>query len=219
MIQINSTWNSKTMHIIQSSRLKTSFCLSCYSATLLLSAQMAAAQADTNAAPLPKELLSPQMAWGEETNGIRAGVDWGLSDKMSVRVVVLSFKTNETWLYVAPPGKEFRTFELRDARGVLLAPLNGKKLDGELPQQILAKNLPYRPASGIHHRKTLDNWLLIGYGQPVIFRDVDLQDVYQIAQEGDYTLTVCVAIYRFAPDQQSVLRIDLPPVTMKIHLK
>jgi hypothetical protein len=186
---------------------------------LLLSGKMAAAQGDTNALPLPKELLSSHMAWGEETNGVCAGIDWELSDKMNVRVVVLTFKTNVAWNYVAPPGKKFMAFELWDARGVLLTPLGGKKLDGELPQRILTKDLPYRPASGIHHRRTVDNRLLIGYGQPVIFRDVGIQDVYRIAQEGDYTLTVSVAIYKFAPDEQSVWRMDLPPVTAKIHLR
>jgi hypothetical protein len=186
---------------------------------LLLSGNMAGAEGNTNAVLLPKDLISPHTAWGEETNGVRAGVDWELSDKMDVQVFVLTFETSAMWNYIAPPGKTFMKFELRDAQGGLLTSLKGKKLDGELPQRIPTKDLPFRPASGFHHRSTIDNRLLIGRGQPIIFRDVVIQDVYRIEQEGDYTLTVRVAIYKFAADEQSVFRMDLPPVTVKIHLR
>jgi hypothetical protein len=206
------------MHLLQSCRLKTILCLGCFFPMLLLSAHVVAGEADTNAVPLPKELISPHTVWGEERNGIRAGVDWEVSGGMNVQVVVLTFKTNAAWHYVAPHGKKFMTFELRDARGVLLAPLKGKQLDGELPQRILAKDLPLRRAVG-HHGSSLEDWLLLAAGSPCAFRDVVIQDVYRIEQEGDYTLMVCVAIYEFAPDEESVSRIDLPPVKTKIHLR
>jgi len=207
------------MRMLQSCRLKTPLCLGCYFTVILLSAHIAGAERNTNAVPLPPGLISPHTAWGEETNGVRAGVDWELSGGMNVQVVLLTFKTNAAWHYVAPPGKKFLIFELRDARGVRLAPLKGKKLDGELPQRILTKDLPYRPASGAHHRSTIDNRVLIAAGSPWAFRDIVIQDVYRIEQEGDYTLTVCVAIYQFTPDEQSVSRMDLPPITAKLRLR
>jgi len=179
-----------------------------------------AADGDTDAVPLPKEVLGPQTAWGVETNGFRAGVCWfETSGKMNIRTTVLTFKTNATWNYVAPPGKKFLKCELRDARGMLLTPLKGKKLDGEFSQVILTKDLPHSPAVGLHTPSMIENLLVLPAGLPGPFRHFFIEDVYRIDQEGDYTLTVCVAIYRFAPDRQSVSRIDLPPVTAKIHLR
>jgi hypothetical protein len=64
----------------------------------------------------------------------------------------------------------------------------------------------------------IENRLMLGDGQPCPIRDIVIQDIYRIPQEGDYTLTVWASIYEFAPDRQSVSRIDLPPVTAKIHL-
>ena len=61
----------------------------------------------------------------------------------------------------------------------------------------------------------IKNWLVL----PGQFRDFFIDDVYRIEHEGAYTLTVCVAIYEFAPDRQSVSRIDLPCVKAKLHLK
>ena len=190
--------------------------LGCCFAILALSDNMALAQSMTNS--VPKELLSPQTAWGEETNGLRAGMNWEFSGKMNVRVAVLRLTTNAAWNYVGPPGRTFPKCELRDARGVLVTPLRGEKLVGELPQRILTKDLPHSPPAGIHNPTMIENRLMLGDGQPCPIRDIVIQDIYRIPQEGDYTLTVWASIYEFAPDRQSVSRIDLPPVTAKIHL-
>ena len=104
------------MHILQSYRLKTPLCLGCYFAKLLLSVRIAAAEGATNTVPLPKEFLDQQTTWGEEANGLRAGVCWfEFSGKMEIRTTVLSFNTNVAWNYVTPPGKKFLKCELRDA--------------------------------------------------------------------------------------------------------
>ena len=207
-----------TIYMPQSTRLKILLRLGCCFAILLLSGRMAAAEGATNSVLVPKELMGPQTAWGEETNGVRAGINWELSDKMIVRIFVLTSRTNTAWNYVAPPGKIFMRFELRDARGMIQTPLKGKKMDVELPMRILTKEMPHSPAVG-HEAGMIENRLLVTAGSPVIFRDVIIQNVYRIEQEGDYALTVCVAIYEFAPDRQSVSRIDLPCVKAKLHLK
>ena len=65
-------------------------------------------------------------AWGDETNGIRAGMNWepfGRGNSKvseSVQIVLLTSKTNTGFNYVAPPDKKFTKLELRDAQGVLL---------------------------------------------------------------------------------------------------
>ena len=100
---------------------------------------------------VPKELMGPQTAWGDETNGIRAGMNWepfGRGNSKvseSVQIVLLTSKTNTGFNYVAPPDKKFTKLELRDAQGVLLTPLNGKRLDGELPKRILTKDCKRQP--------------------------------------------------------------------------
>ena len=199
-------------------RHKEALSLRCCFVMLVFSAHMSAAQSTTNSVPVPLELLSPQTTWGDETNGLRAGMNWEFSGKMNVRVAVLRLATNAASNYVGPPGKTFRKCELRDAQGVLLTPLRGEKLVGELPQRILTRDLPQSPPAGIHNPAMIENRLMLGDGQPCPIRDIVIQDIYRIPQEGDYTLIVAVAIYEFAPDRQSVSRIDLPPVTAKIHL-
>ena len=186
---------------------------------LLLSTFMALAQSTSNSVPVPQDLMGPRTAWGNETNSFRAGLVWGgLSGKMDVSVLVLTFKTNTGFNYVAPPEKKFLKSELRDARGVLLTPLKGKNLDGELVHRILTADLPHSPPAGIHNPAMIENWLMLGAGLPGVLRSFLIEDAYKIEREGDYTLTVWASIYEFAPDRQSVSRIDLPPVTAKIHL-
>jgi hypothetical protein len=198
---------------------KALLCLQCLFAMVLPLGHTAAAAEDMSAVPLPTELKSPQMVWGGGSNGFRAGLCWGdFSGKMDITVLVLTFKTNTAWRYVVPPGKKFMKLELRDARGTLLPSLKGKELDGELPQRILTKDLPHSPPAGIHNPSMIEDWLTLAVGLPGRYRDFFIEDAYRIRQDGDYTLTVWAAIYEFASDRQSVSRIDLPPVTAKIHL-
>jgi hypothetical protein len=210
--------------MLQSCTLRTLLCLRFYFAMLLLFWDMAAALGATNDLPVPKKLIGAQTAWGAETNGFRAGVNCELFDRgisrvsEGVQVVVLTAKTNTAWEYLAPPGKRFRTFELRDASGALVPPLKGKRLDAELPMRLLRKDLPYSRAIG-HHARMLENWLMIAPGEPTLIRDFFVDDVYRVEREGDYTLCVGVAIYKLDPDGQSLSRIDLPPVKMRIHLR
>ena len=46
-----------------------------------------------------------------------------------------------------------------------------------------------------------------------------IQDVYPIKQEGEYLLTIWPVIYQFSTNEQFVTRIDLPPVSRKVHLR
>jgi hypothetical protein len=177
------------------------------------------ARDDTNITRLPDYLTGPQMAWGEETNDLRAGLDWGeTANKMDARVLVLTFRSNVWWDYVAPPGKKFLKLELQDAHGVVIRPIRAEGVAGELPARIDLKDLPRTPEFD-HHGSMTDNRLLLSKGIPIIFRDFRIQDVYKIEEEGDYTLKVWVSVYKFQPDDQPVQRIDLLPVTVKLHLE
>jgi hypothetical protein len=110
------------------------------------------------------------------------------------------------------------SFELRDARGALLTPLKGNRLAGDLPQQILNRDLPRTAAYG-HHASMLENWIMLVQSEPALIREFFIEDVYRIEQEGDYRLRVCVAIYEFSVAKEYVSRMDLLPITVTIHLK
>jgi hypothetical protein len=190
----------------------------CYLGVITMPGGLAAANVDTNSTPVPNEFIGPRTAWGEETNGFRAGLVWGDSpSKMDVAVIVLTFKTNIAWKYVAPPGRKFLKFELKDAKGAPLKPLKGKELDGELPKRIRTKDLPHTPEFA-HHASMLQDWLLLSPGLPGPLRDVFIQDTYKIDKEGDYSLTILASVYEFETGEQTVSRVDLLPVTAKLHL-
>jgi len=163
--------------------------------------------------------------WGAETNDICAGIDLTLyskndSDYNSVSVCVLTSKTNTFWDYVGPPNMKLSKLELQDSNGVAVSPKwFGRKLDGELPQSIKAEDLPVGDERGKSHGGLFLNELCLTAGQPSRLMDFNIQDVYRIKIEGDYTLTICVSIYQFAPDRKSVFRLDLPRVSTKVHLK
>lgn len=176
-----------------------------------------AAAVDTNS--IPKELREPAITWGNDTNDLCAGLFVSQNNNpappiQTIDVFVLTSKTNAMWNYVEAPGNKFAKLELRDTNGVVIPPLKGKKLDDDLPQKIVEEDLPTTPAS-IHLRRA---WLMLPPSVPEPLKDFNIQDVYRITNAGDYTLKICVAIYQFAPDRKSVLRIDLPCVTTKIHL-
>ena len=65
------------------------------------------------------------------------------------------------------------------------------------------------PAKTVKFDQPVDVFYLSA-GYHHIFKEVNIQDVYPVKEDGDYTLTVCVAIYQFMPDKASVFRMDLP---------
>jgi hypothetical protein len=51
-------------------------------------------------------------------------------------------------------------------------------------------------------------------GGPWTLGDVNLGSLYRISKEGDYTLTVCPAVYRFETNGEYLDRVDLPCVSL-----
>jgi hypothetical protein len=161
---------------------------------------------------IPKEFIGPHFAWGEETNRIRAGFATDVSNSKYVQVVVLTPKTNIAHNFLKPPTGKFARVVLRIPHGVVITPLPGRELDGELPQTIQKKDLPT-----IFNQ--FQNLLLLPPNIPYPLKTFTLQDSYQVKEEGDYTLTIWPVIYQFSTNHQFVTRMDLPPVSAKIHLK
>ena len=162
-------------------------------------------------------------AWGTETNGFCAGINTssravrGKTARHSVTVYVLTSKTNTQWNYLALRDAKFSKFELRDPSGAIVVSLPGRRIDRDLRDRIPVNDLPR--ARGTRSSGNMpDSWLLLSPGSPAILAEICLQDVYHIRKEGDYTLTICPAIYEFTRDRKAVLRIALPCVDTKMHL-
>jgi hypothetical protein len=162
------------------------------------------------------------LIWGKITNEFCVGVDWetapiGKGFSQEVRILVKTSITNGILGYLLLPNHKLAKAELRDANGVVLVPLKGKKIDGELPQEIQSKDLPHHPARP-RHLTSLKNLLFLSPSIPEVFWNFSMQDIYRIEKEGDYTFTIVVAIYHLTSDGQSAVRMDLSPVTVHLHL-
>ena len=175
------------------------------------------------------------------TNKVRAGI-YSYGDQytsiVEIMAVPASFKSSGVTTeyqpdpafgaFLKPPGDaQFSKVELRDPEGKVLAPL--QKLDGSLPPSIQVGTFPRYPgqqrhAGNMSFRDRLRR-------APAELGKFTIQHAYRIEEEGDYTLTVCCAIYvlpykgrvpaNMDYDQYQTLsatRVDLPCVTATIHL-
>lgn len=196
---------------------------SCITATLC--SCFIATATETNA--LASWFVIPGLVWGNATNGIRAGITDRDPGVKGVAVFVAR-PTNSTSRafgeagysrYFAPPSGKFANVELRTAEGLIVSPVRGRTLVGDLPTEIPLKDLPRYPIRGTRQRGSggeLKNWL---FENPATLKVFSIQDFYRISKEGNYTLTVWPTIYKFGTNTAYVSRIDLPCVTTKIHLK
>jgi hypothetical protein len=132
-------------------------------------------------------------------------------------VLVLTSITGIEQDYVKPPSEKFSKFELLDSNGVIIAPLRGKELDGKLPQIIQSDDLPKTPKFG-RNAPILKGKLPLYQNRAWPLKEFRIPDAYQIKNDGVYTITVWPTIYHLSSDNQFVTRVDLPPVSMKIHL-
>jgi hypothetical protein len=169
------------------------------------------------------EQLWGKITWGNATNEICAGVSSEAKQAeqrsfQEVRILMRTTKTNGISSFFLPPDHKLARAELQDAKGVLLEPLPGKRLDNGLANEILIKDLPHYPQRPRHGAMPKNEVGLSTY-IPEDFWDFSVQATYNIEKVGDYTLKVVVGLYRTTSiDGQSVVRMDLPPVTVHMHL-
>jgi hypothetical protein len=169
------------------------------------------------------EELWGKITWGSATNEIFAGVSCEAKQAeprsfQEVRILMRTKKTNGISSFFLPPDHKLAKAELRDTTGALIEPLPEKRIDSELAKQILIKDLPHYPRRPRHgpipkNEVRLDTFI------PEVFWDFSVQDVYRIEKEGDYTLRIVVGLYHMTSfDGNSVVRMDLPAVTVRLHL-
>jgi hypothetical protein len=179
---------------------------------------------------------------GEEgTNKVRAGI-WPMGDihnfEVKIMAVPESFRMSRALpafrpdpafgAFLKPPGQaKFSKVELRDPDGRVLAPL--QKQDGSLPPSLQVRAFPRYSRQEMHDGNIDFQDRL--YRSPSELGAFTVQDAYRIEKEGDYTLTVCCAIYILPYNGHpptnvdydsyqtlSATRADLRCVTAKIHL-
>lgn len=154
--------------------------------------------------------------WKESTNGLRDQLQiLHLKDGGSWLLVgVGSVKFNSAGDYVAPSNGKFSEFELRAANRAIVPPLAGTSLEYQCPPRIAIHDLPRYPNGVIKNILSFDT--NVG---PDRIAEVLLDNVYNILREDDYYLTVRPVIYSWGKNVDYVDRVDLPPLTIKIHLK
>jgi hypothetical protein len=176
---------------------------------------------DTNGQfTLPAPAYSPELWPGvlmEGTNGWRVQLacwDTNTTDPLvSVAVGSTNFNTFGSY-YFGPPNGKFSKLELRDSDGIVVPPIRGVSVEGQVPLKISLSDLPRWPDGGLRNRIAF-----FTNSAPAPLREFRVRDVYRIEKEGDYALTVCAVIYKFAEDRSHLNRIDLPCVSTTIHLR
>jgi len=151
----------------------------------------------------------------EDVNGLRVQLDY-LEDHAHsfIFVGVGSVRFNSLGGYVCAPELKFPKFELRNMNGVLVSFITGKSLESPLPKKISIQDFPRFPNGSLKSN--------IGFftnGGPFTIAAIDIKNFYRITNEADFILEVCPGIYEFGTNKTYLNRVDLPCVSMKLHIK
>jgi hypothetical protein len=167
----------------------------------------------------PYSLRIPGIVWGEETNGVQAGMTDSDSGSKGIITIVRSRHDYTNVFFLAPPNGKFVSVELLDTNGAPIKPYRGKELVGELPQKIPIKDFPRFPDTRQGHKVSSHGFRDLLIGNPAVLKDFSLRDIYAV-REGDYTLKICIAIYQYnyTTNASYAQRVDLPCVIKKVHL-
>ena len=180
---------------------------------------------------IPDWLLHVGIVWGnEDTNRVCTGVRFvGRPESVKTSVKLFFSDTNDTHRYLSPSGIKCTRVLLQDSKGTEIHPFPGKRLDSILPRRIAIGDLPRVPDTGNKYRGHtggLRDWLL---GNPAKLLEFNIQEVFPIEKEDDYTLTIEGVIYgvprgyrlisELPANERFVGRVDLGKVSAKIHLK
>jgi hypothetical protein len=158
-----------------------------------------------------------------------------------------SVKTNSWGGYCQTPDNKFARFELLDVHGSIVQPrpgvgtnlfgyiyVSGKPYDLDASVATwrsdvnsLEENYPETITTNAYRQFLTGDFLGGGVSfasnaPPYRLNLLNLNDLYLITNNGDYTLTVCPVVYkrRFGTNYSSGIldRVDLPCVTTKVHL-
>jgi len=150
--------------------------------------------------------------WTQGTNGLRVMLV-AETNKYSPLLFVCIGSLTTNLIFVEEPNCKFARFELRNAKGELVPTVKGKSLEGSIADRLPRTSFP------MHHNGLLHAHGFRAGSQPDQLPSLRLRDFFEINGDGDYTVTVCPAIYRIEEDGKMLSRIALPTVSMSIHLE
>ena len=154
-------------------------------------------------------------AWKEDTNGWRVQLNfWDPKIPSQFAVEVGSTVRNEGGGYFSSPTGKFSKFELVDSHGIMVPCKKGLSMEKELPPKMPLRVFPKWPDGEIK-----GTFGFRSNSPPSLVAKCLLNYIYAIKNEDDYTLTVCPVLYRYGTNEGYLERLDLPCVTIKIHLK
>jgi hypothetical protein len=153
--------------------------------------------------------------WNENTNGWRMLLSFWDTNTPNPHILVAvgSKVTNSGGGYFGSPNSKFAKFELLNSNGIIIPPKKGELLEYQFPARMPSSAFPKFSDGGLKN-----HFGFFSNSPPVGLYDIQMHSVYQIKEEGDYTLTVCAVIYKHETNTEYLDRIDLPCVTAKIHL-
>ena len=153
--------------------------------------------------------------WKQSADGWRVQLGYFTNDgnKECITIGVGNVLTNPWGHFVSTPNNKFERFELKDANGIIISPRSGMLQVDHFPDEIRIRTLPAWPDGKLKNRIAC-----FTNSPPHMLKSLSIHDVYQITNEGDYTFTVCVAIYKLGTNGFAN-KVNLPCVTTKLHLK
>jgi hypothetical protein len=155
--------------------------------------------------------------WQENTNNYWRVIIcfWDTNTPNSwVSIGVGSKAVNSGGGYYKAPHEKCAKFELANINnGTIIQPKEGASLEEQFPKSISVHDFPRWPDGQI---KGLFGFL--SNSPPAQLKEFRIRDIYNIVEEGDYTLTVSPVIYKYGTNADYLDRVDLPSVTTKIHL-
>ena len=172
---------------------------------------------DSNGAYAPVTNISAMWpgVWVEGTNGWRVQLCcWNTnSQDCGVSIEIGNVKTNIGRGYYWTPKERFLKCDLIDSNGTAISQIPGIVLSEKFPARLPLHDFGAWPDGRLKGR--------IGFmtnSPPWVLKQFQFQDKYLLKYEGDYTLAVCVVLYKSGTNNVAN-RIDLPCVSTKIHLR
>ena len=94
--------------------------------------------------PVSLKLVGERVGLGDETNGLRAGMEWGIAPNLlEMSVYIMTSMTNEGWNFISPPTNVLTRCELRDTNGTLAPQVPGALLARPLPATLRSQDVPH----------------------------------------------------------------------------
>jgi hypothetical protein len=158
--------------------------------------------------------------WKETSAGLRDQLISGSLDTTEpwIEIRVGSLVIAGSGEFRGTPSGKFLRFQLEDSNGVVLPMRPGIILEERFAKSIRSADMPVQlsqqDVASVHFNSI--PWTT--NGGPTIVDVVQLRDLYEITNEGNYTLTVRPAIYQYEKSWTNLVLVELPLLSTNVHL-